>query len=91
MSVSLRRVAEGMMVVYEIWRLKMENQTKNKMKPCPYCKGFPHTLEFVELNTLNFENAIAVECLSCGCRGMAADSVDGEDMAISLWNDLYAG
>ncbi len=62
--------------------------SKIKMNPCQYCDPFPHTLEFVEVTTLNFDNAIAVECLSCGCRGMAADAKDGEEMATSLWNDM---
>lgn len=62
--------------------------SKVKMNPCQYCEPFPHTLEFVEVTTLNFDNAIAIECLSCGCRGMAADAKDGEEMATSLWNDM---
>lgn len=59
-----------------------------KLNPCPYCSPFDHELEFVELNNRNFENGIAVECLACGCRSMAADAEDGEEMAASLWNAM---
>lgn len=59
-----------------------------KLNPCPYCFPFDHELEFVEIQTRNFENGIAVECLNCGCRSMAADAEDGEEMAASLWNDM---
>jgi uncharacterized Zn finger protein len=59
-----------------------------KLNPCPYCSPFEHEVEFVETSTSHFENAIAVECLTCGCRSMAADAEDGEEMAASLWNAM---
>ena len=59
-----------------------------KLNPCPYCNPFDHELEFVEISTRNFESGIAVECMSCGCRSMAADKSDGEEMAVSLWNSM---
>ncbi len=58
------------------------------LNPCPYCNPFDHELEFVEISTRNFESGIAVECMSCGCRSMAADKSDGEEMAASLWNSM---
>ncbi len=62
--------------------------SKIKLNPCPYCTPFDNQLEFVEITTLNFEHGIAVECLSCGCRGMAAEAEDGEEYAAKFWNDM---
>ena len=59
-----------------------------KLNKCPYDDDGTHELVFVELKTEYFENAIAVECLTCGCRGMAANAEDGEEMAATLWNEL---
>lgn len=60
------------------------------IKPCPYCKNFHEesSESFVECNTDNFPNGQAVQCDYCGLRGMAADQLDGDEMAIRLWNDL---
>lgn len=58
------------------------------LNPCPYCSPFDHEVEFVEIETLNFKRGIAVECLACGCRSMAADADDGEEMAAALWNSM---
>lgn len=62
----------------------MKQKGSVNLQKCPFC-NHPHNVIFVEVSTLYIDNGIAVECVNCGTRSMAADA---EEKAAEFWNDM---